>query len=170
MSLSMSDVALPAIRRTLTNLNEILVKAQAHCEAKKIDPNALIQARLFPDMLPLPRQVQIACDGAKFAVARLGSAEAPKFEDNEVTFDQLRERIAKTLAFVNSVAATSLDGTEAKVITIPMRDKSMEMPGQSYLVNFVLPNLYFHVTTAYAILRHNGVDIGKRDFLGDPAK
>lgn len=168
MSLSMSAVALPTIRRMLGNLNEILVKAQSHCETKKIDPTALLQARLFPDMLALPRQIQIACDGVKFAVARLGSAEAPKFEDNEATFDELRARIANTLAFVNSVSASAIDGTETKTITIPMRDKSIEMPGQAYLMHFVLPNLYFHVATAYAILRHNGVEIGKRDFLGNP--
>ena len=168
MSLSMSAVALPTISRMLGNLNEILVKAQSHCEAKKIDPNALLQARLFPDMLPLPRQIQIACDGVKFAVARLGSVDAPKFEDNEATFDELRARISNTLAFVNSVSAAAIDGTEAKTITIPMREKSIEMLGQPYLLHFVLPNLYFHVATAYAILRHNGVEIGKRDFLGNP--
>jgi uncharacterized protein len=166
MSVSMSALVLSQITRPLSNLSDILEKAKAHCEGRKIDQQAFMQARLFPDMLAFPRQVQIACDTAKFAVARLSDVEAPKFDDNEASFEQLQERISKTLQYVQSVAASTLDNTEAKTVTIPRRDGPMSMNGQDYVLRFVLPNIYFHTSTAYALLRQGGVEVGKGDFLG----
>lgn len=166
MPFTFENHALTSIDRGLTNLAAIIAKAEAHCEGKKIDQQAFMQARLFPDMLPFPRQIQIAADTAKFAVARLAGVDAPKFDDNEASFGQLLERLAKTQEFVKSVNAQSLVGSDQKTITIPRRDSSMQMSGGDYLTKFVLPNLYFHMSTAYAILRNNGVDLGKGDFLG----
>jgi uncharacterized protein len=166
MTYSISDSVLPAINRSLTNLSGLIAKAQAHCDAKKIDPNAFMQARLYPDMLPFPKQIHIACDISKFAVARLAGIESPKFEDNEVTLEQLIERIKKTLDFVNSVPLDSLTGTENKTVTIPRRDGTMQMLGADYVNKFVIPNVYFHCSIAYALLRQGGVEIGKQDFLG----
>ncbi len=166
MSLTMSEVTLVPIQRMLNNLSALLLKAEQHCEAKKIDPNALLQARLYPDMFALPRQVQICTDVIKGAVARLAGVDIPKYEDNELSFADLRARIAKTLAFVNSVPTSALDGTQDKTISVPRRDSAMQIQGDDYLLKFVLPNIYFHVATAYAILRHNGVEVGKGDFLG----
>jgi len=126
----------------------------------------LLAARLAPDMLPFTKQVQIACDSAKFGVARLSGVEAPKFDDTEVSLADLRQRIAKTLEYIRSVPAQRLDGTEEKDIVVPRRDGSMTLKGEFYLKHYVLPNVFFHVTTAYALLRHNGVELGKGDFLG----
>jgi uncharacterized protein len=165
-TISMSQASAPRFAHMLRSLAALLDKAQAHCEAKKIDPLALTQFRLYPDMFPLARQVQIACDTAKGAVARLAGLEVPKHEDTEQTFAELKSRIAKTVDFIESVSAAKLDGTEAKEIVLKMRAGDLKFTGLQYLLGFAYPNFYFHVTTAYNILRHNGVEIGKRDFLG----
>jgi uncharacterized protein len=162
----MSSASAPIFKAMLGNLDHFLVKAAAHAEAKKFDPANLLSARLAPDMLPLTRQVLIACDASKFGIARLAGVEAPKFDDTETTIDQLRERIAKTIAFIDTVSADKLDGTEEKDVTFPAGPAgSRTMKGEAYLKHWVIPNLFFHVTTAYALLRHNGVELGKSDFL-----
>jgi hypothetical protein len=166
MSISMHSASVPVFIRMFANMTAWLDKAEAHAQAKKFDPSVYLTARLAPDMLPFVRQVQMASDGAKFAVARLAGVEAPKFEDNETNFAELRERIAKTVAFIESVPADQIDGTDDKDIALPRRDGTLMIKGEPYLKNFVLPNFYFHMTTSYALLRHNGVDIGKKDFLG----
>jgi hypothetical protein len=168
MTISMSSASVPVFLRMFDNLVEWLDKAEAHAAAKKFDPQVYLAARLAPDMLPFTKQVQIACDSAKFAVSRLAGVEAPKFEDTEASLADLRERVRGTAAFVKSVAAAQLDGTEDKDVTIPRRDGSTVMKGEAYLKHFVLPNFFFHMTTAYALLRHYGVDLGKKDFLGAP--
>jgi hypothetical protein len=145
---------------------KILEKAEQYAEEKKIDPSVLINARLAPDMYPLSRQVQIATDMAKGCAARLAGLEVPVYEDNETTFQELRARIAKTVAFIQSVDAERIDGSEERNITLKLRSREVSFAGQPYLLHFVLPNFYFHVTTAYAILRHNGLAIGKMDFIG----
>jgi len=164
----MYQASAPRFANTLGNLAAILDKAQAHCEARKIDPLVLTSARLYPDMFPFSRQVQIACDTAKGAVARLAGAEIPKYEDTERTFEELKARIAKTVDFVRSVKAERIDGSEEKEIVLPMRSGERRYTGLQYLLGHAVPNFYFHVTTAYAILRHNGVEIGKQDYLGMP--
>ncbi|WP_280155256.1 DUF1993 domain-containing protein [Piscinibacter sp. XHJ-5] len=166
MSISMHSASVPLFVRMLGNLQKWLDKAEAHASAKKFDAGVLLTARLAPDMLPLTSQIQIACDGPKLAIARLAGVDAPKFEDNETTFDQLRERIRKTIDYVQSVPPAQVDGTEDKDIAIPRRDGTLTMKGEPYLREYVLPNFFFHVTTAYALLRHNGVDLGKKDYLG----
>ena len=153
---------------TLGNLAAILDKARAHCEARKIDPLVLTGFRLYPDMFPFSRQVQIACDTAKGAVARLAGVEIPKHEDTERTFEELKARIAKTLDFVNSVKRERIDGSEDKEIVLPMRSGERRYTGLQYLLGHAVPNFYFHVSTAYNILRHNGVELGKQDYLGKP--
>ena len=166
MAISMSSASLPVFRTMLGNLSHLLEKGQAYAQARKFDPQVLVTYRLAPDMLPFSRQIQIACDAAKNGVARIAGVEAPKFEDNEATFDELRARIAKTLAWLETVPAAKLDGTEDKDITFPVgRESTRTMKGEAYLKHWVLPNLFFHVTTAYAMLRHNGVDLGKADYL-----
>jgi len=157
----------PPIVRSLSNLRNILEKAAAHAEAKKFNPSVLINARLYPDMYPLSRQVQIATDVAKGAVSRLAGLEPPKYEDNEATFPELIARLDKTIALLESFGPEQFEGAEDKTITLPMHDKTATFTGLNYLLDFVLPNVYFHVTTAYDILRHNGVEIGKNDFLGN---
>ena len=170
MTISMSSTCQPIFRTTLGNLSHILDKAQAHADARKFDASVLTQFRLAPDMLPFTRQVLIACDAAKNGVARISGVEAPKFEDNEVTFADLKARIQKTLDWLATVPAASLDGTEEKSITFPVgRDKTRTMTGEAYLKHWMLPNFFFHVTMAYAILRHNGVDLGKSDYLAGAA-
>jgi len=164
----MYQASAPRFANTLGNLAAILDKAQAHCEMRKIDPLVLTGARLYPDMFPFSRQVQIACDTAKGAVARLAGAEIPKYEDTERTFEELKARIAKTVDFVRSVKAERIDGSEEKEIVLPMRSGERRYTGLQYLLGHAVPNFYFHVTTAYAILRHNGVEIGKQDYLGMP--
>ena len=166
MPITMYSASVPVFNRILGNVGSWLDKAEAHAAAKKFDPAVYLTARLAPDMLPLAKQIQIACDAAKFCVARLAGSEAPKFEDSETTFAELRERIARTLAYVNSVPAAQIDGTDAKDVSVPRRDGSMTMKGEDYLRHFVLPNFYFHATTTYALLRHYGVELGKADFLG----
>jgi hypothetical protein len=166
MTISMYQASVPCFVRTLGNLSAILDKAQAHVDAKKLDATALTSCRLFPDMLPMTRQVQIACDAAKGLVARLSGLENPVHEDTEKTLVELQARIAKTLVFVQSVTPAQLDGTEEKDIVVKRGDVETHYQGMQYLLGNALPNFYFHVTTAYNILRHNGVEIGKRDYLG----
>ena len=166
MPVSMSSVSLPLFEHMLGNLSHILDKAQAHAEAKKFEPAVLLQSRLAPDMLPLTRQILIACDAAKNGVARLSGVEAPKFDDTESTLAELKDRIGKTLAYLATVPAAQLDDSAEKDITFPVgKDKTRTMKGEAYLKHWMLPNFFFHVTTAYAILRHNGVELGKSDYL-----
>lgn len=167
MSLSMYEIAVPPMIRSLTNLRSILEKAATYAETKKIAPSVLVNARLYPDMFPLVRQVQIATDVAKGAVSRLAGVEPPKYEDVETTFEELFARVDKTIALLESTDPKQLEGSEENTILLPMHDKTVTFKGLPYLVDFVLPNVYFHVTTVYAILRHNGVEIGKKDFLGN---
>ena len=164
----MYQASAPRFANILRNLSTLLDKAEAHCAAKKIDPIALTTYRLYPDMFPLTRQVQIACDTAKGAVARLAGADIPKHEDTEQTFGDLKARIAKTLDFVESVSASKIDGSEEKEIVLAMRSGERRFKGMQYLLGHAYPNFYFHVTTAYNILRHNGVEVGKADFIGKP--
>ena len=167
MTISMYQASAPRFASMLRNLSAILDKAQAYCEAKKIEPAVLTGSRLYPDMFPLSRQVQIACDTAKGAVARLAGMEIPKHEDTEQTFDELKARIAKTVDYVKSFKPEQVDGTEEKEVTFPIGpQQTMTLKGAQYLIGFALPNFYFHATTAYDILRQSGVEIGKRDFLG----
>jgi uncharacterized protein len=166
MTISMSSASLPVFKAMLGNLSHILDKGQAHAEAKKFDPVVLLQYRLAPDMLPFTRQILIACDGPKNGMARISGVEAPKFEDNEATIPELKARIQKTLDYLNSVPSEKVDGTEDKDITFPVgRDKTRTMKAEAYLKHWAMPNFYFHVTMAYAILRHNGVELGKADYL-----
>ncbi|HZH12921.1 MAG TPA: DUF1993 domain-containing protein [Archangium sp.] len=166
MSLSMYQASIPVFIRMLGNLSAILDKAAAYAETKKIDPSVLINARLAPDMQPLSFQVQVASDMAKGCAARLAGIDAPSFPDTETTFPQLQERIAKTVAFLKTVTAEQVDGSEERDVVLKLRGQETRFKGQPYLLTFVLPNFYFHLTTAYAILRHNGLDIGKADFIG----
>ncbi|HEY8359854.1 MAG TPA: DUF1993 domain-containing protein [Ramlibacter sp.] len=171
MSFSMHTASVPLLQHMLRNLVHILDKAEAHAEARKFDPAALTTFRLAPDMLPLTRQVLIACDAAKNGVARLAGVEAPKFEDNEATFGELKARIQKTVHFLDGVPASAMDGADAREITFPVgRDKTRTLSGQDYLTTWMLPNFFFHVTTTYAILRHNGVELGKADYLAGAAR
>ncbi|PKM23730.1 MAG: DUF1993 domain-containing protein [Gammaproteobacteria bacterium HGW-Gammaproteobacteria-13] len=165
MSLSMYQASIPVFTRQLNNLSTILGIAAAHAEEKKIEQSVFLNARLAPDMFPLSRQVQIACDGAKAGAALLAEVEAPSHAD-ETSFAELQARIAKTLSFLQGLSAAQIDGSEARTVTLKRRDKETHFQGQAFLLDHVLPNFYFHLTTAYAILRHNGVSIGKRDFLG----
>jgi hypothetical protein len=165
MALTMHSASVPVFVRMLGNAIVWLDKAEAHAKEKKFEPSVYLSARLAPDMLPFTTQVQIACDAAKFCMARLTGTEAPKFEDNETTLDQLRERIRKTMDYVQSVPAAQVDGTDDKDISVPRRAGPIVMKGEMYLKHFVLPTFFFHVTTMYALLRHNGVDLGKSDFL-----
>lgn len=168
MSLSMYHASVPVFLRMLGNLSGILHKAEAYAVARKIDPSVLLNARLAPDMHPLVRQVQIASDSVKGCAARLAGIEIPSYADNESSFAELQARIAKTQAFLQSIVAAQIDGSEERSITLTFPGAQMTFSGQEYLLHFVLPNFYFHLTTAYAILRHNGLDIGKMDFLGRP--
>ena len=167
-AMSMYQASAPRFVNTLNNLSAILGKAQAHADAKKIDPLVLTSARLFPDMLALARQVQIACDSAKGAMARLAGVEIPKHEDTETTFAELQARIAVTVAFISGFKPAQIDGTDNKDVTLKARGKDTTFKGMQYLLGFAYPNFYFHVTTAYNILRHNGLEIGKWDYLGNP--
>jgi uncharacterized protein len=166
MSLSMHAASVPVFVRMLGNLDQWLVKAEAHAASKKFDPAVLVAARLAPDMLPLVRQVQIASDTAKFCVARLAGLEAPRFDDNEATMADLRERVRRTVDYVESVPAAQIDGSEARDVTVPRRDGPLVLKGEIYLKHYATPNFYFHVSMTYALLRHNGVELGKADFLG----
>jgi uncharacterized protein len=161
----MYDITVPPLTRALNNLSHILKKGEEYADAKKIEYAVLLNARLFPDMYPLIRQVQIATDMGKGAVARLADLEVPKYEDNETTFADLQVRIAKTLAFIESVKPEQMQGAETRDVKILVRNMPMEFKGLDYLLKWVNPNVYFHVTTAYNILRHNGVELGKTDYL-----
>ena len=166
MSLSMYQVSIPAFTRTLTALSAILDKAIAQTAARKIEPSALLVARLAPDMFTFTKQMQITCDFAKNTAARLAGLEPPKFTDDEKSFEDLKARIAKTLDYLKSTTAAQIDGSEDRDITFPVGGNPMTFKGLGYLVNIAMPNFYFHAAAAYAILRHNGLEIGKRDFLG----
>jgi uncharacterized protein len=166
MTISMYQASVPVFVRTFGNLSAILTKAEADAAARKIEPSVLLNARLCPDMHPLTRQVQIASDAAKGGVARLAGVEIPSFPDTEASFEELQGRIKKTVDFIQGVAADQIDGSEDKTITLKFPGREVSFPGQIFLLNFTIPNFYFHVTTAYAILRHNGVALGKMDFLG----
>ncbi|NJK34339.1 MAG: DUF1993 domain-containing protein [Oscillatoriales cyanobacterium SM2_2_1] len=168
MSLSMYQAAVPPLVCTLENLAHILSKGSAHATEQKIDPAVLLQSRLYPDMFSLTRQVQIACDIARRGVARLADTEAPAVEDHETTFEELVTRVHTTVSYIKEFTPAQIDGSEEKVIQLPMRQQTLTFTGQPFLLMFVLPNAYFHVTTAYGILRHNGVPLGKLDFLGQP--
>jgi uncharacterized protein len=163
--LNMYDFTIPPLKLALNNLAHILKRGEAHAEAKSIDTAVFFNARLFPDMYPLSRQVQIATDMGKGAAARLAGVEIPSYEDNETTFADLYARIAKTLVFIDSVTPAQFEGAEKRNIELMVRKHKMEFTGQDYLLKWVMPNVYFHVTTTYDILRHNGVELGKPDFL-----
>ncbi|MDP5238722.1 DUF1993 domain-containing protein [Uliginosibacterium sp. 31-16] len=166
MNISMHAASAPRFVAQLKALDAILGKAEAHTTARKIDPSELLTARLYPDMFAFTRQVQIACDFAKGTVARLAGVEVPGYTDTEQSFIELHARIAKTIAFVESIPAASIDGSEGRDITLKAGQRELSFKGLDYLTAYALPNFYFHVTTAYNILRHNGVEIGKRDYLG----
>src|ERR1700734_3501574 len=167
MPFSMSQAALPVFEINLNALSAILDKAEAFATAKKIDPAVLLRSRLAPDMFDLTRQIQVATDGARRGSARLAGVEAPKFEDNETTIAQLKERIAKTVAFLKTLDKKAIDASAEREITFPLGpEKKGHMKGDDYLNHFMLPNFYFHCATAYDILRHCGVEIGKQDFIG----
>lgn len=166
MTLSMYQAAVPVFVRGLENLATILAKAAAHAEAKKIDPSVFINARLAPDMFALARQVQITSDAAKGSAARLAGVEVPSYPDTESTFPELQERVAKTIAFVKGFTPAQIDGSEDRKIVLKMRTDEVTFRGQDYLLKLALPNFFFHLTTAYDILRHNGVEVGKMDYLG----
>ena len=168
MTISMYQASVPRFANILGNLSNILDKAQAHIDAKKIGDAALTSYRLFPDMLPMTTQVQIACDTAKGVVARLAGVDIPVYEDKETTLAELKARIAKTIAFIQSISPGQIDGTEDKEIVTKRGDKETRYKGMQFLLGHATPNFYFHVTTTYNILRHNGVEIGKRDYLGNP--
>jgi hypothetical protein len=167
MSLSLFDVSVPIVTRALQNLAKILDKAATHAAAKKIDTKVLVDARLIADMLPLSRQIQIACDNAKGIAGRLAGVDLPKHEDNETTLDELQARIAKTLAFVATVKPEQFADAATREVVLKFPHLTLNFNGQSYLTRFAIPNFFFHVTMAYAILRQNGVELGKPDFIGN---
>ncbi len=168
MTSFMYTTSVPVFKQMLNALRAILEKTEAHAAAKNIDPAVLLQSRLFPDMFPLLRQVQIAADFAKGISARLAGVDVPSHEDNEQSIADLQARLATTLAFIDSLDAAQFEGSEARdVILRPGTPKEKKLVGQAYLVNYGLPQFFFHVTTAYAILRHNGVEVGKRDYMGE---
>lgn len=166
MSLTMYQASVPVFVRSMTNLQAILDKGAKFAEAKKVEPSVLINARLAPDMFPLSRQVQAVSDSAKGAGARLAGIEVPSMPDTETTFPELQARLQKTIDFLNTIKPEQIDGSEDRAIVLKMRTREAHFKGRQYLFDFVYPNFFFHVTTAYAILRHNGADVGKMDFLG----
>ncbi len=167
MTISMYAASIPVFKQILGSLSDILDKAEAHAAAKKIDSTVLLQARLFPDMLPFTRQIMIATDFTKGACARLAGIDVPKFDDTEQTFAELNARIAKTVAFIETLTPAQIDGSEEREITVSAgANTTKTFKGQTYLVHYAFPQFFFHATTAYAILRHNGIEIGKRDFIG----
>ena len=168
MTISMYQASAPRLINSMRNLSTILDKTQAYIDAKKIDPAALLQFRLFPDMLNLTRQIQIATDTAKGVVARLAGVDIPTYEDNETSVAELQARIANTIAFIEGFTPAQIDGTEDKAIVTKRGDKETHYTGMQFLLGHAIPNVYFHVSIAFAILRHHGVEIGKRDYLGKP--
>ena len=167
MNISMYQASAPRFVNTLKNLSAILDKAQAYADSKKIDPTVLTSYRLYPDMFTMARQVQVACDTAKGAVARLAGVEVPKHEDTERTLAELKARIAKTIEFIGTIKPSQIDGSEDKDIALKLGRQEVKFKGMQYLLGFAHPNFYFHATTAYDILRHNGLDIGKQDYIGN---
>ncbi len=167
MTISMYESLIPTSIHNLQNLSAILSKAVTYAETKKINEEVLLNARLFPDMLPLVRQVQIACDSAKAGAARLAEIEVPSHPDEEKSFSELKTRIQKTVDFLNTIKPEQINGKEEFKVTYTQRNKESNFIGLPYLLNYTLPNIYFHIITAYAILRHNGVEIGKKDYLGN---
>jgi uncharacterized protein len=166
MTISMYQASVPVMARMFGSLSTILTKAEEDATARKIEPSVFLNARLAPDMHPLTRQIQIASDAAKGGIARLAGVDVPSFPDTETSFAELQARIKKTVDFVKSVTPAQIDGSEDKKITLKFPGQEVTFPGQVFLLNFTLPNFFFHVTMAYAILRHNGVALGKMDFLG----
>lgn len=167
MSSFMYTNSVPVLKQMLNSMHAILGLAETHATTKKIEPGALLQARLYPDMFPLVRQVQIACDFARGITARLGGTDIPSFGDKQETFGELQELIRQSLAFIDSVSPAKFDGSEAREIILrPGTPKEKKLSGQAYLSNYGLPQFFFHVTTTYAILRHSGIEIGKKDFMG----
>ena len=166
MAMTMYSSSIPVLVRQLGNLSEILKKGAEHAVEHKLDERVLVACRLYPDMFPLSRQVQIACDVAKGCGARLSGINNPRFEDTELTFDELQVRIEKTAEFLQSLSADSIDGTEQKKIKLQAGPYELEFTGEKFLQQWVFPNVLFHITTAYNILRHNGVPVGKMDYLG----
>lgn len=169
MTMSMYRASVPIFLQILPALSAVLDKAAAHAQAKKIDPQVFFDARLYPDMFPLSRQIQIATDFAKGACARLAGVEPPKYADTERNFDELKARINKTIDFIKEFKPAQIDGSEERDISLTLGGQPQKFKGENYLVSLVLPNFFFHVTTAYAILRHNGVELGKQDFMRAPA-
>jgi hypothetical protein len=169
MAISMYRASVPVLLQMLGALSGVLDKAAAFAAAKKVDPSVLLNARLAPDMFPLTRQVQIAADFAKGLAARLAGQEPPKYADDETSFEQLKARVAKTIAFIKELKPAQIDGSEERDINITLGGQPRNFKGENYLTGFALPNFFFHVTTAYAILRHNGVEIGKTDYMRPPA-
>ncbi len=167
MKISVSAMSIDIFTQALANLSAILDKGVAHATAKKFDSAVLVTSRLAPDMLPLSKQVQIACDLSKNSIARLAGVEPPRFEDNEKTIEELKARIARTIDYLKSVPPASLEGSEDRDIKVPAGERTLQFKGLAFVQRWAIPNVFFHVTTAYNILRHNGVDIGKRDFLGN---
>ena len=168
MSLSMYKASVPVFLQILASQSAILDKAAAHAAARKIEPSVLLNARLYPDMYPFVRQVQITCDTAKGAGGRLAGVECPVYPDTEASFDELNARIAKTVAFLKGLRPDQIDGSETRDIVLKIGDHTMPFKGEAYLLTFALPNFFFHATTGYAILRHCGVELGKRDFMMGP--
>lgn len=168
MKISMHAMSVDVFTHSLGSLSAFLQKGQAHAVHRKFEPAVLLASRLAPDMFPLTRQVQLACDLAKNSVARLAGQEPPRFPDTEASFEELHARIARTLDYLKSVPAAELEGAETRDIKVPTRDGTLEFKGLEFLQHWAIPNVFFHVTSAYAILRHNGVELGKRDFLGNP--
>jgi hypothetical protein len=167
MAISMYSASAPIFRRMLNNMLAWLDKAQAHAEARKFDANNYLGLRLAPDMLPLVRQIQIASDAAKGCMARLAGVEVPKWEDKEASVADIRARVQKTIDYISSFNAAQIDGSETRTVLIPMRSGDpLQFTGEAYLKHYALPNFFFHITTAYALLRHAGVEVGKGDYLG----
>lgn len=166
MSLTMYQASIPVFSHHLNNLSAILNKAEVYAQSLKIEPDVFLNARLAPDMYPLVRQIQIATDVVKGGAARLAGVEVPSFPDTEKTFAELQARVSRVIDFLKTIQAPKIDGSEERVISLKIGGHEMSFKGQAYLLNFVLPNMYFHIAIAYAILRHNGVDLGKKDFLG----
>lgn len=163
----MASASVPMFTQIIRTLSKVLDKAEAHVANRKIEPTALLNARLFPDMYPLTSQVKFTCDFAKGAAARLAGVAVPVHEDNEKSFDELRARIAKTLAFIRSIDPMSIDGSEDRNIALSFGGKPLKFKGRPYLIGFTIPSMLFHMTVAYAIVRHNGVELGKADFLDE---
>lgn len=166
MKISVYALSIDLFTNALGSLSAILEKGLTHATAKKFDSSVLVNSRLAPDMFPLSKQVQIACDLAKNSAARLAGLEPPRFEDNEKTIEELRARIAKTIDYLKTIPASALEGSEERDIKVPAGERTLEFKGLSFVQRWAIPNVFFHVSTAYNILRHNGVEIGKRDFLG----